>query len=218
MLGRDFEVCWKKMARKPKGLDMEKNLYLVRHAECERNLNRNLVSGRSSSSPLTAIGKVQSFEIGEALKYIRFDCILASTAVRATDTAIIAMNQSRYCDGDEIIFDENLEELDQGDWEGRVRSEVYNEDVMKQIAREGANFRPPNGESQAMAANRFDYATYKHIEANRNIIVFSHGTVIKCYLKKILGYNQSVMFNSLLLNTSVTRLVKRGEDWGGDLL
>lgn len=57
-----------------------------------------------------------------------------------------------------VIYDEDLEELSQGDWEGQLRTEIYTPRQLQKINSNNYTFKAPNGESQEEVENRmFDF-------------------------------------------------------------
>jgi len=71
-------------------------IYLIRHGESIMNVNGHLISGRSSSSPLSENGICQAHLLGERLRNddVKFESVYASTTLRAFDTAKIATKQT----------------------------------------------------------------------------------------------------------------------------
>ena len=107
------------------GESTETEVILVRHGECEMNLEvADKVGGRASASPLTAKGEAQASKLGRWLRSrgVRFDRVVASTAVRATRTAELML--AEMDDPPQLELDSNLEEMTQGDWEGQPRSDA----------------------------------------------------------------------------------------------
>lgn len=90
-----------------------------------------------------------------------------------------------------------------------------------------SNFAPPGGESLNMVERRAskwldDYVLHnsniqKLFESKPNepvnIIVFTHGMVIKSLLHHIMGFNDSMIWKISIDNTSVTTLYFRKEGW-----
>jgi len=199
-------------------------LYFIRHAECEMNLHLSgIVGGASPSSPLTENGKKQAHLLGQHLKKkkIQFDKIYGSTAVRARDTAIILSHYMNYNES-QIECYKQLEEQDQGDWEGAPRDQVYTKDVIANIERDPMNFKPPNGESLQEVEHRiYDFIDQKILKNDlRNIYtkktsdgdkacvihisIVGHGTALKCFMRKVLGADGGLIWQHIVENTSIT--------------
>ena len=97
------------------------DLYLIRHAESEMNVQEHLIGGRNDAVNLSPKGELQAWYLGKRFREdrIQFDYIYSSTAVRAQRTAQIVCQEIKY-PLDRIIYSTALLELDQGDWEGPV--------------------------------------------------------------------------------------------------
>ncbi len=181
------------------------DLYLIRHAECENNINNHLISGRSNHSPLTKNGIKQAMLLGMRLKRenIKFDEVYSSPAIRTMETAKLSLGNI-----DDIIISDNLQELDQGDWVGRLREEVYSKETIKEIDKDCWNFRPPNGETQAEVQKRvYDVIKKNVINNNDKITAFyTHGVAIKCLLKDVMNLDHRITWRIQIDNTSITQL------------
>lgn len=92
--------------------------YFVRHGETDFNANNNAYCGRSDVS-LNDLGRNQSAAMSEKLQDIKFDKVYVSPLKRAVETA------SAFTDVYEI--NENLTEIDFGNWEGLNKQEISTE-------------------------------------------------------------------------------------------
>lgn len=172
------------------------SLFLVRHGECEMNLFLDgFVGGRASDSPLTAKGVDQAKTLGAYLQKlfaargiapsdVRF---YSSTAVRAIDTAKIAMSELAV-DAARLVSTDELLELDMGEFAGKPRAEIYTKERLDEIGRDVWNFKPPGGESQREVEERvmrvIDEIKDTH-ESGVSLVVY-HGLAIKCTLRHLL--------------------------------
>ena len=195
------------------------DLYLIRHAECELNLKPYLIGGRQNGSPLTKKGIHQARLLGERLasEEVSFDGVYSSIADRAIQTAMLACQHIDY-PLKKIIQLEELQELDQGDWEGRIRKEVHTLKKLKEINSDNWEFTPPHGESQKNVEERI----YGWVEENlipqykKNGLragLFTHGVAIKCFLRKVMGSNPKMTYKIRMDNTSITRLKYNRYGW-----
>ncbi len=191
------------------------DLYLIRHAESEVNNHEELIGGRSNDSPLSLNGKHQAILLSKRLANI-FDELYSSTAKRAIDTAQPVGEISGYSI-DDIIKTPELLELDQGDWEGKPRVEIYTPEVLARINADNWNFTPPNGESQRIVEERMLGWVNKNLVSrypgNLVVGVFTHGMAIKCLLRGILGFSSGMTYKIVLDNTSITRLKYSDKGW-----
>ncbi len=184
-------------------------LYLVRHAESELNVDRRFVGGRSSWCELTQRGRSQAAELGRLwiADQEKVDLIAVSTAVRAQQTARLAF-EAAGVPLSRLEFWRELEEARYGDWEGAPREEVYAADVIRAY-REGAwTFRPPGGETLEEAAGRLSRWVTQVAEPSgaERVVVVSHGMMIRCALVALVGRGQETVLDYGVPNTSVTHL------------
>lgn len=189
------------------------DLYLFRHAESEINEIPGLVGGRSNWAKLSKKGEEQAVQLGNRLKKekIYFNYVYASPAERTKNTAKIACTVLNF-ENKKIIIDDRIQELGQGDWEGKPRTECYTPERMKILNSLGWNFKAPNGESRKEVEERMVDFLNKEIlskDSNKDKIsigIFSHGIAIKCLLRNILNFDQAMTYRVMLSNTSITHL------------
>lgn len=126
-------------------------IWFIRHGESEANRNLHLVSGRSNHTPLSPAGREQAQALGVALLDCDYlpDAIYTSPALRTVTTADLALRAMGITDSAQP--DGRLQELDQGEWTGLPRDQVYSVANQAAIAAAGVDFKPPGGESTAAA-------------------------------------------------------------------
>jgi broad specificity phosphatase PhoE len=194
------------------------DIYLIRHAESEINKRRDLIVGRSNSAPLSTRGMDQSDLLGKRLKNsgIVFSNIYSSSATRSIETAKKAVAYFGLSLNDILVTPEILE-LDQGDWEGKRRDQVYTPDVLSDINMNNWRFTPPNGESQKDVEERMlrwlDKCVLSNFPEKRTIAVFSHAMAIKCLLRGIMDFSPDLTYKVNIANTSITRLQYSDRGW-----
>ncbi len=194
------------------------NFYLIRHAECENNLANYLIGGRSNHSLLTAKGRAQAEMLGERLhaEKMNFDEIYSSTAVRARDTAKIVSSKIQF-PLEKIIPSEAVLELDQGDWQGKKKSEIYTPQMLATINAAQPYFKAPNGESQYEVGKRMLNCLEQIINSNQDkqlrVAVFTHGIAIKCLLRELLNFHPDTVYKMPIENTSITELAYIEDNW-----
>ena len=188
------------------------DLYLIRHAETEMNKQPYLIGGRSNSTPLTKKGKEQATLLGRRLSIIPINEYYSSPAVRAIETARIAHGTL-----DDVIKTPMLLELDEGDWEGKLRAEIYTPEVLAQINADNWNFTPPHGESQRTVEKRMmsfvnDNLVIRYLQ-NVSCCVFTHGMAIRCLLRGVMDFSPKITYKIELENTSITHLKYSERGW-----
>ena len=196
------------------------DLYFIRHAESQRNLEPHLIGGRSFDFLLFSLGKKKASFLGKRLasQGVFFQHVSSSTAVRCRETAVVAGQDLGFSLQD-IVFSDQLLELDQGQWEGQPRMQIYTPKTLAQINSNNWEFTPPRGESQKTVEERMlAFIQTNILPLYREGIpltcgIFSHGVAIKCLLRGIMGFTPRITYKILLDNTSITRLQYDGRGW-----
>lgn len=185
-------------------------LYLLRHAETDYNAHAQFIGGRSNHIPLSTKGEKQALGIGKVLKDsgIQFEKVYCSIANRTRQTLDLILSQAQIT-SNPIIYSEELQELSQGDWEGKLRSEIYTPEQLSEINSNQWLFTPPNGESQKGVEERMlafisSEILEKHIEGN--FLIVGHGIAFKCLLRGILDISSQMAYKLSIDNTSLTKL------------
>jgi broad specificity phosphatase PhoE len=198
-------------------IDLE--LYWMRHGESEMNTLPTF-SGRSNETPLTPKGIEQSKKLGQFLskQEVFPSVVYVSPALRAAQTAEYCLAEMGL-DVEPLIHDA-LQELDQGDWVGRVRSEVYADaNVIAEMEKLGKDFKQGGAESITDAALRgmgwisetFDDHKPDTIPDRR--FVFSHAVIISSMASHIYGWPYQETRASRVPNASISLFVRRDNNW-----
>ena len=149
------------------------NIYIVRHGETDYNVDGRY-AGRIDV-PLNEKGISQAYEVKEKLMGIKFDKVYSSPLQRAYKTAEIIY------DGD-IIIDERIIERDNGELEGRLKTEI--KDVI--------NFNDPNEKRYNIESIiEFRKRIYAFLDdiSNldaENVLIVTHagvGIYMRCYFE-----------------------------------
>ena len=90
-------------------------IYIVRHGQTEYNVVGRY--GGRIDVPLNENGINQAYELRDILKNIKFDYVFSSPLKRALETAEIICNN-------DIIKDDRLIERNNGDLEGKLKTEI----------------------------------------------------------------------------------------------
>jgi len=195
-------------------------LYLIRHGEAQSQETPELVCGRSNHVRLTTNGACQAVTLGDRLKNeeLEFDAVYSSPATRCHDTAKIACIHMKYPTG-EIILEDALQELSQGDWEGHPRDECYTDEVWRELERDNYVFRAPNGESQKDVEERvmewLDEEIIPRFDPEKlvNIAAFTHAFTIKCALRGIMRFDPFLVFPGYVENTAIVKIGYNERGW-----
>jgi broad specificity phosphatase PhoE len=160
---------------------METHFFLSRHGETQWNKIKKLQG--QLDSPLTDNGLVQANNIASYFKVQPIDLIISSPLKRALNTAKICQ-QHLKCP---VVQYSNLMERHFGDWQGQYVKDIeYNKDYQK-IFLQVTTHKPPNGESASACSFRFRQALMAIAKTNsqRNILVVTHGDILRCFLSDI---------------------------------
>lgn len=177
-------------------------IILVRHCQAEGNLKR-FFQGKIDSD-ITKEGYRQIAQTAELLSVEYIDAIYSSSLIRARKTAD-GINVYHELP---INIDDRLAEIDAGDWEGKLLTDIEKE-YPKQISNWRNNpsvFEAPNGESMAEVYERVNSALKDIITANKektvcivshgcaimNMMCFAHGWGVENIKEISLGTNMSV--------------------------
>tara|TARA_B100001029_G_scaffold22012_1_gene14907 strand:- start:279 stop:1607 length:1329 start_codon:yes stop_codon:yes gene_type:complete len=171
-------------------------LVFVRHGLSSFN-EKGLIQGRTDDSYLTSKGYEQALKSGEALSGINFDKIYSSPLVRAVETAkTIKMNLKKEYD---IVYDENLLEVDLSSWSGLTTNEIknkYPENYLiwkndpENLKLERNNNLPyePIQElyDQANDFIKNIFKIYLGKDVN-NVLIIGHNAILRCLILTLIG-------------------------------
>jgi len=152
------------------------NTYLaMRHGQSESNEQNCINSDPEKNDPLTLLGKKQTKESAEKLKEEKIDLIIASSFVRAKETAEIVA-ETLGIDKGKIVYDNRLWEIKAGDLDKKSPELLrdyfdYNSDKF--------NTSFPGGEKAEDARKRaveFLYEIDKKYQ-NKKILIVTHGHI-----------------------------------------
>jgi broad specificity phosphatase PhoE len=161
-------------------------LILIRHGETDWN-----VEGRwqgHADVPLNPRGHRQAEEIARTLSGTRLDALYTSDLERTLQTAApLARNQQL-----QIKIDPRLREIDQGEWQGLLVSEIqirYAKEF-RQRRENPLEVAPPGGETALQVRERVLAAVQDILDAHpgQTVALISHGfalAVIRAYFQDI---------------------------------
>ena len=153
-------------------------LYITRHGETEWNSERRIQGWLDSN--LTENGINNAVSLGERLKETEFAVIFSSPSGRTKATTNLIRGERAI----PIIYDENLKEINMGDWEGNTHSSIKERYPLEYDAfwnaphlflRDGAETFEQTRERALQVLNRI-----KKEYQSGNILIVTHSIVIKC--------------------------------------
>ena len=175
---------------------MSIRLVLVRHGLSSFN-EKGLIQGRTDDSYLTDIGYEQALKSGKALSQINFDKIYSSPLKRAAETAKTIQKNLKVSKN--IVYDENLLEVDLCKWSGLSINEIKNKypenyllwkndpENLKLEGNDNLTYHPI--QNLYFQANEFIKNILKiYLEENEaNILVIGHNAILRCLILSLIG-------------------------------
>ncbi len=171
-------------------------LVLVRHGQSSFNA-KGLIQGRTDDSFLTDEGYEQALKAGKALSKINFDKVYSSPLVRAAETAKTI--QKSFNKEQNIVFDENLLEVDLSEWSGLKIEEIKNKfpeiyPIWKNdpenliLKRKDNKTYKPIQELFDQAASFIENVLKIYLDKDDvNILVVGHNAILRCLILFLLG-------------------------------
>lgn len=95
------------------------NVYIVRHGQTDTNKSL-AINGSGTNLPLNETGTKQVETLRDSFDIDKIDYVYASPLTRAKQTAEI-LDQGKH----NIIYDDRLKEMDYGNWDGALASEIH---------------------------------------------------------------------------------------------
>jgi len=175
-------------------------LWLVRHGQSTWNAEGRIQG--QQDAPLSELGIRQARALQQRLQNHDFDAFYSSDLSRAFDTGSISMPDM------DIIKDERLRELSFGMFEGKLRSELTDEEKadFSMWRKDMDNSAQEYGiESNEALLTRFDKFV-SELPKTGKIVAFSHGGLIRSALHHVLGLGASFQRTYNVTNTSITRI------------
>ena len=186
-----------------------KTLYIVRHGETDWN-KMGKYQG-IIDVPLNENGLNQAKACGEALKDITFDRILSSDLSRALVTAETIRGDRTT----PITIDKRLRELNFGDWEAMLFSDIEARwpGLIDEMYLRPHLVKVPNGESFKDLQDRAWAGLEEFLNKNdeeETLLIACHGGTIRTLLCKLLDISISHCWNFSQGNTAINRIFYNG--------
>ncbi len=183
------------------------DIYLIRHGQTDANVS-GIYQG-NMDVPLNNKGLKQAELVAWRLRQMKIDQFYVSHLKRARDTAKFILEYHDITP----VTEQDLQEISLGEWQGKTRADVKSEYADYIKAREDnddAHTTPfPGGESFASFEQRAVQIFYDILdrgEQNQNIVIVTHGGIIKALVRHILDFDPKKGRDYDVFNTSITRL------------
>lgn len=174
---------------------MVEKIALIRHGVTEANLQKRYAG--ATDLPLIAEGEAQAKTMARHIKALKPDRILSSPLRRALDTARIAAGGLEV----EIEVDDNLREVDFGQWENMSYTEIVkdHEEEMNRWFAWDPDFAFPGGESFKGFSERVNIVKERMLnDSAKTLIAFTHGGVIGHFICLMLNIPPQKQFTFAL--------------------
>ncbi len=148
--------------------------FVMRHGGTEGNAKGVISFKYQESDNLTEEGKTQVERTVEALQHEKIDLIISSPFTRTRETTEILREKLDLSD-DQIIFADELHEIDGGDFDGKTWEEYHQ--YILQMGEDWFVEKIPGGESLKDVGKRTGKVLYE-LENNykdKNILIVTHG-------------------------------------------
>ena len=190
------------------------SLYLVRLGETENNIN-GIWSGRNADSPLTAKGKKQSVTIADILAGKEITAIYSSPSGRVIDSAKYLADRINQV----IIPASEFQEIDLGDFDGKLSKEVSTTTIGKIFISDPTNVKFPGAvvsleDSQEIAIDRIK-SILTETPADGNVAIYTHGATMRLIILGLLGIGSglSTFWRFRIGNSAVAHLIYKNEQY-----
>jgi probable phosphoglycerate mutase len=187
-------------------------VFLVRHGSHDR-LDK-VLCGRMDGVSLSAAGRREAEALATRLRAESLAAVYASPLARTVETA----QPIAAAAGLSPIADEDLTEIDFGDWTGRPFEALRDDPAWPVWNRARSLARPPGGESmlevQARLKRWLDRVCERH--AGERIAAVTHSDVIKALAAHALGFSLDQHDRLEVGPASISVLA--GGDWGVKVL
>ena len=175
-------------------------IFLLRHAQSEANA-KGILAGRLDNIPLSKTGLKERELLTSRFAGSEFDQIVSSPIQRCLETIEVLTDSPRVLD--------EFTEVDYGDWSGRKMSSLMRNKAWREIHKNPASVRFPNGETlpevQTRALLGLDSVINKKA---KNILISTHADVVKVLILHALGTHLNNIDKISVDNVSVSIIDK----------
>lgn len=178
-------------------------LLLVRHGQTDYHDPKRAQGW--SEIPLNATGRAQAAGLGDALKNVAIDRIVASDLGRAQET-VRAL-------GRPFETDARLRERNYGDWEGRDFAQT-NAAIVQKARDEGVDgeiVRCPNGESVLDVWERVRPLVDELAKGEGTTLVAAHGGTLAVIVSQLIHGSPKTTHSFHFTNCSITEIERRAD-------
>jgi broad specificity phosphatase PhoE len=171
-------------------------IYLIRHAETDGNKHRIV---QTPNTPLSSNGSVQAEHLASAYSGKDISLIICSDYARTQATAA-PLHKILKC---KLELNPMLRERNFGDLRGQSYDDIADDFF-------APAYRPPGGETHgafvSRVRNAWQYVINTGATQEGDIMIMTHGLVVRCILQDILKITQEQLAQSEVKNTCVSKI------------
>jgi len=182
-------------------------IYLVRHGHSTANA-KSILAGRDFKVKLSKSGEVQAQSLAEQLAQVEFADFYSSPLPRCLETL------QPLIDGHPGAVIKELTgviEMEYGDWSGKRLATLSRNKLWRTIQERPSLVRFPSGESFVEMQNRALESVKKAAIPGKNILICSHGDVIKAIVAGFLGLHLDQFQRITIDPASITKIMLMGD-------
>lgn len=175
------------------------DIFLINHPEV---YNPNKVCFGQSELPLTENFTSDFAWISESLPLLKNEnSICYSSPLRRSSKLA-----GYLCDNEDYITDKRLADLNFGNWEMKEWQEI-NPTQIEKWQDDFVNYKIPKGESLSQVFERVNHFYQEILLLKKdNIIVVTHGNIIKCFLCNVMGLSLQNIVDFEISNSSISKI------------
>lgn len=162
---------------------------LIRHAHSVAN-GSGVLAGRTQGISLSPVGRKQAQELARRLGDIPVKSLRSSPLERCEQTILPWTKKIKATNSSLTIeVDEDLSEVDYGNWTGRKLRTLSKESLWKSVQQEPSRVTFPGGESLSAMQERAMKALQRGLDkrGRGHVILVSHGDVLKSIIASALS-------------------------------
>lgn len=182
-------------------------VYLVRHGHSTANA-KSILAGRDFKVKLSKSGQSQALSLASYLRDVEFAGFYSSPLPRCLETL-----QPLLANHGGAIIEELLGviEMEYGDWSGKKLATLSRNKLWRTIQDRPSLVRFPSGESFMEMQNRALESVRQVAIPGKNILICSHGDVIKAIVSGFLGLHLDQFQRITIDPASITKIVISGD-------
>ena len=171
-------------------------IFLLRHAHSVANA-KGILAGRMENIPLSKEGLDQRSRLSTRFSGAKFDQVLSSPIQRCLET-LAELNLK-------VEIADEFQEVHYGDWTGKKTSSLMRNAAWREIHKNPASVRFPNGETLPEVQTRALLGIDKFLHnKSKNILISTHADVVKVLILHALGTHLNNIDKVSIDNASIS--------------